>query len=95
MDFLLGKRFFIPGIALLFLFWGASLFFTLDWDLPSKYPPETDGIPPKLSFSAREMMRADTCKYPPLQYLLVDALTERTQEDLLSEQELLAGRSRR
>ena len=52
--------FFLTGLAII---WGFLSFFTISWDLPSKYTPETDGITPNLNFSAKEMMKADTYKY--------------------------------
>ncbi|MBR2905801.1 MAG: hypothetical protein IKC08_07870, partial [Lentisphaeria bacterium] len=86
---------FLSAFFLLLCFWAFTTFFTIFWDLPSHFTPETDGISPKLDLSAREMMKADTCKYPPLQYLIVSAFTGQESEKGLSSDELLHKRSRR
>ena len=84
-------------ISLLFitLFWWTLVFFTISWDLPGTHTPETDGITSKLNLSAREMMRADTYKYPPLQYLIADAFTANIPENILSQNELEQKRTQR
>ena len=86
---------FLISFLLLLCCWGVVTFFTVSWDLPSHFTPETDGISSKLDLSAREMMKADTCKYPPLQYLIVSAFTGKESEKGLSSGELLHKRSRR
>ena len=84
-------------ISLLFitLFWWTLVFFTISWDLPGTHTPETDGITSKLNLSAREMMREDTYKYPPLQYLIADAFTANIPENILSQNELEQKRTQR
>ena len=86
---------YFSAFLLLLCCWGLVTFFTVSRDLPSHFTPETDGISPKLDLSAREMMKADTCKYPPLQYLIVSAFVGKESEKGLSSDELLHKRSRR
>ncbi|MBO5760869.1 MAG: hypothetical protein J6S53_04930 [Lentisphaeria bacterium] len=87
------KIFFFSG--LLVLLWCILTFFTIDWDLPSRYTPETDGITAKLDLSPKEMMKADTYKYPPLQYLIVKSLAEDVPEKTLAKENLTFHRSKR
>ena len=79
----------------LLLLWGGTCFFTIDRDLPSRYTPETDGITARLDLSAKEMMRSDTYKYPPLQYLIVKSIAGDTPEKTLTKEELLSLRTKR
>lgn len=62
------------------LLWLLLHFFSLDWGLPAIAEYAPDCIPANTSYTASEMMRADTFKYPPLQYLLVGAMTKETSE---------------
>lgn len=62
------------------LLWLLLHFFSLDWGLPAIAEYAPDCIPANASYTASEMIRADTFKYPPLQYLLVGAMTKETSE---------------
>lgn len=91
----LQKNRFLYFLLFLLFFWSVFTFFTISWDLPSKFTPETDGITPKLDLSAKEMMKNDTYKYPPLQYLIADFVTKNIPEQNLDKNTLEAKRSER
>ena len=60
--------------AALFLLWFEIQFFTVSWAMPSLSEPVADAVPPNPTFSARQMMEADTNKYGPMQYLILGSL---------------------
>ena len=91
----LGKRPFLSGGIALFCCWLLLHLFSITWELPHTMPPEPDGISPKTSLDARSMMAAETFKYPPLQYLIVDTLTPDIDEKGMNQEEILENRSRR
>ncbi len=86
---------FLRGAAALFLCWLLLHIFTISWELPHTMPPEPDGISPKTSLNARGMMAVETFKYPPLQYLLVDALTPDISEKDMTLEQILENRTLR
>ncbi len=86
---------FLRGAAALFLCWLLLHIFTISWELPHTMPPEPDGISPKTSLNARGMMAAETFKYPPLQYLIVDALTPDLDEKHMTQEQILENRTLR
>ena len=46
--------------------------FTLSWELPHIVSPEVDGIVPTPGFTAEQMCRYETHKYPILQYIIAE-----------------------
>ena len=83
------------GAAALFCCWLLLHIFTINWELPHTMSPEVDGISPQTSLSARNLMAGDTFKYPPLQYLIVDALTPDISEKEMTQEQILENRTLR
>jgi 4-amino-4-deoxy-L-arabinose transferase-like glycosyltransferase len=84
------------GLAILII-WGLFVLYGLSWGLPNTTSLALDAAAiPRPHYSGLEMMKQNTYKYPPLQYLIFEQISEEKQLDLnLSLNEILSISTKR